>query len=232
MPRMKDDSDVTPEMAKRGIYIDFEGPGRKKDGSLQMPCFLGVLVEKVLWQDFFDPTFETVLKGRNPAPKPRATREITTLDDCMEYLIEYCHEEDRKMFAYSIAEENLLQAFCSPGLVRRIASGNLLINAKVNPVKRWRNELHDGEKPDPETLKAYLELIGYTLPQELVDEPVKPAKIIRAIREAVDRTNRWKNLGDRVKQDWVRLLLYNYHVCRGLQRLTVKAANGLASRSK
>lgn len=232
MPRMKKDSDVTPEVAKRGIYIDFEGPGKKKDGSLQMPCFLGVLVAKTFSQDFFEPEFKTVLKGRNPAPRPPATREITTLDSCMEELIERCRDEDRKMFAFSIAEEDLLEAFCSRDLVRRIESAKLLINAKINPLKRWRNKLHGGKRPHPEKLKSYFDLINYKLPQELIDEPVKPAKIIHAIRAAVGKTNYWSKLKDKTKNDWVRLLLYNYHDCKGLQRLTIKAANGLAAKPK
>lgn len=230
MPKKNITIDVTPEVAKKGIYIDFEGLGRKRDQSLQMPCFIGVLEEDGFSQVFFDSRFKPALSGRNPQLRPTARRITSNLDDYIEELIDKCRNGDRRLFAYSIAEENLLREFCRPRIFDRLMTDNLLVNAKINPIKLWRNKIHGGKKPEPEKLETYLKMIDYKFPQDLLDTPAQPARTIRRMDSALRNAKRWSKLTDNLKQAWARLLLYNYHDCKGLKRLTIKAANGLKTR--
>ncbi len=223
---------ITPEQAKRGIYLDFEGLGRSPGHPRPHPHLLGALVGGKFHQFVFHPRYGPLVRGAKVRlRRERGNFEMSTLDEALSLLLERAEDQDRRLFAYSIHEQEIINRHASPEVAARARvvlsdpESHRLVNAKVEVVKPWRLRIHGGRRTDPETLKEYLKLIKFKWPRDVEG---KPAKALARLDDVVGRTQRWKKIAEPDRQTWLSLLDYNHYDCAGLRRLTRKAAKGLA----
>lgn len=220
--------DELRRQVRNGLYIDFEGRGpSKRGGPPPEPVLLGVLIGKNEFHRYiFESRFAPLVRGAKTHAVPRSARYSSgDLESTIQRLIERCEAEDRMLYAYSKHEQEVIDTWCSKPIADRVRER--LVNAKTrkNVVKQWRIKCHPAIQTTPKTLQAYLDLIKYPYPEGL--RGFKPADVVRRMQDAVDRTQRWGNLTNGQRKAWLDLLRYNWHDCRGLRRLTLKAANGL-----
>lgn len=227
---------ITPEQAKRGIYLHFEGRGRSSDDPRPLPHLLGALVGGKFHQFVFHPRYGPLVRGAKVRlRRERGNFEMSTLDEALSLLLERAEDQDRRLFAYSMDEQEVFNRHASPEVAARARAvlsdpeSHRLVNAKVEVVRPWRLRIHGGRRTDPETLEEYLKLIKFKWPRGV---EAKPAKALRRLDDVVGRTQRWKKIAESDRQTWLALLDHNHYDCAGLRRLTRKAAKGLARRGR
>lgn len=141
----------------------------------------------------------------------------------LSWLATWCDENDSLLCFYSPHEADVIRDHY-PAVFEEVQP--YLRNAKKT-VERWRNKCHGGRSPAGERgLKDYLRLIKYRHIDEMV---LEPAGILRDMRSVCERHSRWRSVPERDRQAWCSVLRYNELDCRGLRKLMLKAARGLAS---
>lgn len=214
---------LTVEEAKRGIYIDFEGLKRDGDNKLPQPHMLGAWSKEgrgvvFLLRDWFKP-----MVGSPIIKKRWGECQITCMNTAMTQLIQRSEIENRLLLSYSEHELRVINKYCDSGVATRFKAHYFDVRPMI---KNWRNKFHGGKKPEGNTLKGYFDLIGYSHNPEL---DVKPATDLRAIEKAATKTKSWRRFDSIIRNKWTSLVIYNFHDCKGMFKLTKKAANRFAS---
>ena len=213
---------LTVEEAKRGIYIDFEGFGTTPgSGKIPEPHMLGA------WSTGFKKLF--LLRERFtplihlPVRELWDECEVMNLEEAVIALTEWSKRENRLLLSFSIHEPKAILQYCSKGSVSSFMER--FVNAKIT-INKWHKQYRKG-KPKGTSLKGYFKLVKI---DNQTPEAFSPAKSLRLIEKAVNKTRRWNKLDKKSKEEWKNLVLYNLHDCKGLHKLTVKSSNGLLAR--
>jgi hypothetical protein len=90
---------------------------------------------------------------------------------------------------------------------------------------RWWSKCRKGAVRIDNTLKTYLEAIGYPMPASLGTGNTTAR--LHAVIEMLERRLRYPDLTPCVKAKWRDLLAYNRHDCRGMKKLVSIAVWGL-----
>jgi hypothetical protein len=208
---------LTPEEARRALYIDFEG--RKGAAPILLGCAhrAGKGPKPWVWQAVTDSRFD---------PLTRADEHIESLPlpDAVERILQRAEASDRLIVAWSEHELKVVREFCPQHLVRFEAR---FVNARSFAVY-WRNACHAGGKPPTRNLTAYLALIGYDLPQGA--GPGRAGETIRIVGAALGKGQGTRGLTDNQRRRWQDLRNHNLHDCNGMKRLCIQAADEVASR--
>lgn len=196
---------LSADEARRALYIDAEGVAD------EIPVLLGVHRRGrgarpfVSW-DLLDETLS-----------PLGSR-ITTFEGAIRNVVRRAEHADRRIVAWSTHELDLVHEHLAhdPELVARFEAR--FVNAKLL-AERWRSKCHAGAKPASGSLRDYLELIGYDVPE---DAPYgEAAETIRRVRHALERNG---TLTVKQLERWVRLLEHNRFDCAGMRAVCLRAA--------
>ncbi len=186
--------------ALRALYIDFEG------GKDRPPVLLGVHrrgrgSRPYVQQDVVDEAFAGLVPRYLP------------LRDCVENLVRRAEHGDRRIVSWSEHDLNVVRTLADedPGLVARFEAR--YVNA-LAVAKRWRNKLHDRDKPEQGRLADYQVLIGYPVPDDA--EAGHVGDTIRALRP---RLERGLPLTAAMQFRWDRLLEHNCFDCAGMRAI-------------
>ncbi len=138
--------------ALRALYIDFEGEKGEP------PILLGVHrrgrgARPFVQQDVLDEAFAGLAGS------------CLSLHDAVEKVVRRAEHGDRRIVAWTEHELEVVQTLAAedPELVARFEAR--FVNARA-VAERWRNKLHDGDRPKPGRLVDYLVLVGYPVPGE------------------------------------------------------------------
>jgi hypothetical protein len=197
---------LSADEARRALYIDFEGEGRR--GGLQVPpILLGVYRNgETPTVDLLDPAFAS-LEGR-----------VASLHEAVLHLVMRAEKRKRRIVSWSIHELEVVQTLGTedPGLVRRFeawfANGKLV-------AQRWRWHCHDGDKPSSGRLADYFKLLPYPVPVDAVGGNV--GDTIRSVRGSIEGG---RDLTPGQRERWRRLIEHNRQDCIGLRELCIRAA--------
>jgi hypothetical protein len=198
---------LTPDEARRALYIDFEG---RKD---RPPVLLGAgrwsKAERV-HQYVTDPRYAALgeLDGL----------EVLTLSDAVLRIVQRAEAGDRLIVAWTSHELNIVSRFAPEHLARfESRYRNALAIAKY-----WRNRSHGGAKPDKRTLANYMELVEYRVPD--VAGPGRADNTIGILDKALDRDPSAARLTANQRQRWADLRAHNAHDSAGMRRICELAA--------
>jgi hypothetical protein len=202
---------MTNAEALRALYIDFEG---EKD---KTPVLLGVHrrgqgAHPHVHSHVMDAAFGS-------------SNEAMSLHDAVLNVVLRAEKGDRRIVAWTEHELKIVRTYLSedPGLVRRFEAR--FANAK-RLAERWRNRLHDGDKPTDGKLASDLALVRYEVPAE--GAPGDVGETIRKLRAALERG---QTLSASQAERWRRLVEHNRHDCIGMRRLTLMATQALDDQS-
>jgi hypothetical protein len=195
---------ISREEAARAIYVDFEGFKEKS------PCLIGILVEGVLEQVVLDRRlFAAAVSSRcRQASIEAVAGELTTR----------CRSEGRRLVGYSQHERRMFWQHAGIDFVEEYRDGRMIAS-------RWWNNCRKGVVRVDNTLKSYLEAIGYPMPASLGTGNTTAR--LTAVIEMLERRLRYPDLTPCVQAKWRDLLAYNRHDCRGMKKLISIAAWGL-----
>jgi hypothetical protein len=102
---------LTSENAKDALYVDFEGLGRRRDGTSPRPTFLGVLHKSSYSGLIFEEELASRSRGSTGFPGPRMIR--TDMNLAILELVEAAAAEDRLILYFSQHEKEMIEAHCS-----------------------------------------------------------------------------------------------------------------------
>jgi len=195
---------ISREDAKRAIYVDFEG---FKDKS---PSLIGILVEGSLEQ--------VVLDRRLFAAAVASRCRQTSIEAVAGELMTRCRSEGRRLVGYSQHELRMFWQHAGIDFFEEYRDGRMIAN-------RWWSKCRKGAVRIDNTLKTYLEAIGYPMPASLGTGNTTAR--LHAVIEMLERRLRYPDLTPCVKAKWRDLLAYTRHDCRGMKKLVSIAVWGL-----
>jgi hypothetical protein len=197
---------ISREEAARAIYVDFEG---FKDKS---PCLIGILVEGALEQ--------VVLDRRLFAAAVASRCRQASIEAVAGELMTRCRSEGRRLVGYSQHERRMFWQHAGIDFIEEYRDARMIAN-------RWWNKCRKGVVRVDNTLKSYLEAIGYPMPASLGTGNTTAR--LQAVIEMLERRLRYPDLTPCVQAKWRDLLAYNRHDCRGMKKLISIAVWGLDS---
>jgi hypothetical protein len=201
---------LTPDEARRALYIDFEG--RKAGPPVLLGCTTKSRVRSHLsvWQAVTEPRLTPLAVADGI--------ESMRLTDAVEHILRRAERKDRLIVAWSERELDVVRELCPEHLER---FGTRFRNARAL-AERWRNKCHDGVKPPSAALADYLWLTGYVVPERA--RPGRVGETIRLVRGSLDRHGRVSDITDNQLRRWDDLREHNRHDCAGMRAVTILAA--------
>ncbi len=202
---------LTPDEARRALYIDFEG------GKGKPPALLGCLRRKHIgktWQYIADPAFATLAV--------KDSLEAMTVADVVERILQRAAKHDRRIVAWSNHELDVIRAYC-PEHVQAFEAR--YVNARSLAV-RWRNRCHAGAKPPSNTLADYQALIGFVVPAGA--EAGKVGDTLTSIGKSLALGKTADQLTDNQRRRWTELRMHNASDCAGMREICLVAATEIA----
>ena len=218
---MKRVKQLSPGEAKAALYLDFEGEGLI-DGTPQPPALAGYECHRTFEFCILDPTLALFARGVRQTPW---TRSVQPLAPFIEFLFQKAEAEDRHICFYSEHEQAVITQFTSPALAK--AFGARAVNAKLM-IQRWQRAKR-GKRAEDGKLSTYATL-------EKLDASPTPrggvGEALRKLRKGAEGQTRLRRIKPSLRSLWDELLLYNHSDVTTLRRLTVRAANYLATVSR
>jgi hypothetical protein len=194
---------LTKEIARRGIYIDFECYRDEE------PTLLGILLEG---------NFEQVVFLEDLKPAVRASNlEFAYLESAIADILDLATRECRRIITYSEYDLNKIKEYTNLGKNVEYFYTNARKIADI-----WQKEYLESKEIN-NSLKSVAEKIGKPYPKYLLKK--NPTKIIRKIKKALSREQEFAKLPDDAKKDWGNLLEYNRYDCWVMQEFLVHVSN-------
>jgi hypothetical protein len=222
MPTITHDEDcqkpvlsLTPDRAKRALYVDFEGEGKRGDGEIPQPSMLGIYCREGR------PTYRVQILERELRSLAYAgirAECFRSMEVAISSLVRQAQAEDRDVLYFSQHEQDMVNTFCSQATADQFMARSG--NAKLL-LKRWTRRTG---RPRCHSLEDYCRVIDrppYDAPKPGV------AEAIRRLRTACKASRRWRRLDPAKKELAKQLFAYIKEDCLALFRLTKKAANCL-----
>ena len=208
---------LTPEEARRALYIDFEG--RKDNAPVLLGCAhrAGRGAKPWVWQAVTDPLFEPLTRADDDI-------ELLALPDAVEQILQRAEAKNRLIVAWSEHELDVVRERCPQHLARLEAR---FVNARAVAV-HWRNACHGGERPATSQLADYLALIGYEVSKGA--GPGRAGETIRIVSKALKKGQGIGGLTANQRRRWQQLRDHNLHDCHGMKKVCVQAADEVAAR--
>ena len=208
------------QMNKKHICIDFEGEGKRQDGSLPHPSMLGALVPNRdgkgknyhLW--IFEPTWRPMTRSYQIAGKP-SLRKVCTLEEAIADLISLAEERDCRLIAFSEHELTVVKEHLPGRSAWSEEFKNRFYN--IRPKAKALANRRRLDFPD-NTLVSLLTALspGHRWPPP---PGCGVAEACRRRRRAGEQNRRWRNWAPRHRVLAKDLISYNRGDCQAVWRL-------------
>jgi len=205
---------LTPGEASRALYIDFEGEKGKAPVLLGCVNRPGKGEPPWVWQAVTWELFKPLVRSDDIVLLP--------LPDTVERIVARAEAKDRLIVAWSEHELNIVKEHC-PEKLERFESR--FVNARRVAV-RWRNKCHAGQRPDVNTLAAYLDLMGYRITPG--GEAGRAGETIRIVRTSFEKGRGLAGLTENQLRRWKDLRQHNRDDCLGMRKVCLRAAREIA----
>ena len=224
---------LTPEDAKKAIYIDFEGVGKSRNAQHgPRPALLGALVNNRYTGYILENQLRPITKGLKGFASMGIGSRIFNpcLDAVIEELTRRAKEEKRVILYFSDHEKTAIDEHC--GSEAAAAFREVSGNAKLL-LQKWKNKRPRQKMNHDNSLNGFCMLAGEPV---WIPEPPKmgarrgPAAAIHILRKECVETRRWSGLRPAHQQLARDLLKYNREDCVVTRKLAIKAANALAAK--
>lgn len=212
--------------SKKHICIDFEGEGKKGDGSVPHPSILGALVPNIDGQgsQYFLWVFEKELTPLTRSPKITGrseNRKVCSLEEAILDLIKLADERECRLIAYSDHELNMVNMHLGQKSDARkrfeARFYNILPKSRALANRRRLNRKDN-------KLKTLLTALS---PSHKWPPPPKigVAEACRQLRTAGTKSKRWRKWSPKHQQMAEDLIAYNRGDCKAVWRLTNRVSS-------
>ena len=218
---------LTPAEYRNALYIDFEGEGKKKDGTVPRPHMAGLFRPNLTGKSgkhtcvFFSPLWKVVANHF----QKRAV--IEDFADYFENLSLELNETKQHLVFWSIHEEMILKKFLPAKIFERLAPRLHNLHPIARRYANSRRAFGKNESAKGKTLEeffAVLDQIGHPYPPF----PLGAAEACRRIDRACTKHNRWQKFTKEQKQHTDALVQYNRGDCSSTWLIAKRLGNSYA----
>lgn len=199
--------------SRRSVVIDFEGVGRKRDGTLPPPILLGALVPPI---HDGRPRYHAYLLCKELAPMTRPSlpgiRPVATLDEAVAEVADLANEREATIAAFSEHEAKIIDAHCRPDVALRALQSYEDVRKLARKVANQRGLEHQGD----------LESLLRALKPRWANPPPPSCGVAESCRRLVragSRSHRWRRWSPSEQQLARDLLRYNRGDCTATRKL-------------
>lgn len=226
---------LTPDEARRAIYIDFEG--RKNEP----PVLLGSLYfegrrtpdpERLVFRhDIVDPTLAPLADAVEITGLHLYRCEARSVATAIRDLVRRANNQKRPIVAWSQHEITRIQEADLSDDLEAVVQ-RWFRNGKETATK-WRTTRHPDWQLERDAagrvdrLTHYLDRIGYHVPPD--HRGGRVGETIKSLRTSLERGKDWEDLRETQRDRWAALLMHNYHDCNGMRTVVQRAADELAA---
>lgn len=213
---------LNPELVKNGIYLDFEGEGKKRDGTVPSPHLAGTYRPYLAGYKYSVLFFKSYWKPVK-AMHMSEHDQIGEFKHLMDALITEAEQEDRKIIYWTIHEKAMIEMH-APELLDRFQKVGFNLHKPVKKYANRRGYLRDDD--EKKGLNQYLQLLKSTSPLIIACKPTA-AEACRRVDNYSQKKKRWRNWTIEQKNIAKDLLRYNKDDCLGVLKLARKLGNSV-----
>ena len=202
---------LSPNEFRNAIYLDFEGEGKKRDGTVPMPHMAGFLRPNQKGKSgkytctFFRPNWKPVSNGIKGA-------QCITFDELFSELLIELEEKNTYLVYWSIHEEVMLKEYLSDALYDRFAARLFNIHPMAKRYANRRRLFGSKESATKRTLDEFFAAM-YQKRHPYPPFPLGAAAACRRIDTACTGSRRWRSFSEKEKSYAEDLVSYNKGDC-------------------
>ena len=220
---------LTPAEYRAAIYLDFEGEGKKRDGTIPMPHMAGLFRPNQTGTNgqyscvFFSTLWRVV---RNHFFKKAV---IADFADWFEQLALEVQTTGQHIVYWSIHEEVVLRKYLTPHTLNMIAPKLHNLHPIARKYASRRRTFGKGESSRKKSLEDFFKAL-YKKRNPYPPFPLGAAKACRKIDSACKIHNKWKNFSKTQKSCADELVQYNEGDCRSTWLIAKRMGNAYSSK--
>jgi hypothetical protein len=218
---------LTPAEYRNALYIDFEGEGKKKDGTVPQPHMAGLFRPNLTGKSgkhtcvFFSPLWKVVANHF----QKRAV--IEDFADYFENLSLELNETKQHLVFWSIHEEMILKKFLPAKIFERLAPRLHNLHPIARRYANSRRAFGKNESAKGKTLEEFFAVL-YQKRHPYPPFPLGAAEACRRIDRACTKHNRWQKFTKEQKQHTDALVQYNRGDCSSTWLIAKRLGNSYA----
>ena len=218
---------LTPAEYRNALYIDFEGEGKKKDGTVPRPHMAGLFRPNLTGKSgkhtcvFFSPLWKVVSNHFH------MTAVIEEFTDYFEKLSLELNVTKQYLVFWSIHEEMILKKFLPTKTFERLAPRLHNLHPIARRYANSRRAFGKNESAKGKTLEEFFAVL-YQKRHPYPPFPLGAAEACRRIDKACTRHNRWKKFTEEQKQYTDALAQYNRGDCSSTWLIAKRLGNSYA----
>ena len=213
---------LNPEIVKNGIYLDFEGEGKKRDGTIPCPHIAGLYKpykDRYKYNVLFFKANWVPVKAMHVNEDDRIGGFLTLMNE----LISEAEVEKRNIFYWTIHEKMIIQLH-APELLERFDKIGINLHKPAKKFANRRGILRDNS--EKKGLNQFLKIFKNSSSMIIACNPTA-AEACRRIDKYSMQKKRWKHWTIEQKNIAKDLLRYNKDDCLGVVKIARKLGNSM-----
>ena len=219
---------LTPAEYRNALYIDFEGEGKKKDGTVPQPHMAGLFRPNTTGKSgkyscvFFSTLWKVVANH---------FQKMAVIEDFVDYfenLSLELNETKQHLVFWSIHEEMILKKFLPTKIFERLAPRLHNLHPIARRYANSRRAFGKNESAKGKTLEEFFAVL-YQKRHPYPPFPLGAAEACRRINKACTRHNRWRKFTVKQQSCADALVEYNGGDCKSTWLIAKRLGNSYDS---
>ena len=214
---------LSPNEFRNAIYLDFEGEGRKRDGTVPMPHMAGFLRPNQTGKSgkyacaFFRPNWEPASNGITGA-------QCVTFDRLFSDLAIELEKKDSYLVYWTVHEQIILQEYLSDELYARLAPRLFNLHPITKKYANRKRLFGSNMSAKKRTLEEFFAAM-YSKRNPYPPFPLGAAEACRRIDKVCNKNTKWKRFSEKQKAYVRDLVAYNQGDCRSTWLIAKRLGN-------
>jgi hypothetical protein len=208
---------------RNAIYLDFEGEGRKRDGTVPMPHMAG-LFRPNQTRKSGQYTCAFFKQSWKPASNGIKVAQCVTFDELFAELAIELEKKDGYLVYWTIHEQIILQEYLSDELYARLAPRLFNLHPIAKKYANRKRLFGSNMSAKKRTLEEFFAAM-YSKRNPYPPFPLGAAEACRRIDKVCNTNNRWKRFSERQKAYVLDLVAYNQGDCRSTWLIAKRLGN-------
>lgn len=214
---------LSPNDFRNAIYLDFEGEGRKRDGTVPKPHMAGLLRPNQTGKSgkyacvFFKQNWEPASNGITDA-------QCVTFDRLFSDLAKELEKKDSYLVYWTIHEQIILQEYLSDELYARLAPRLFNLHPITKKYANRKRLFGSNMSAKKRTLEEFFAAM-YSKRNPYPPFPLGAAEACRRIDKVCNKNTKWKRFSEKQKAYVRDLVAYNQGDCRSTWLIAKRLGN-------
>jgi hypothetical protein len=214
---------LSPNEFRNAIYLDFEGEGRKRDGTVPMPHMAG-LFRPNQTRKSGQYTCAFFKQSWKPASNGIKVAQCVTFDELFAELAIELEKKDGYLVYWTIHEQIILQEYLSDELYARLAPRLFNLHPIAKKYANRKRLFGSNMSAKKRTLEEFFAAM-YSKRNPYPPFPLGAAEACRRIDKVCNTNNIWKRFSERQKAYVLDLVAYNQGDCRSTWLIAKRLGN-------